>query len=137
MKKFALLGMVLLISVLGVSKTQAANVDVRVNTPAGQVEVGHPPPPPVVVVPPPAPATVVVEKRVAAPPPPPPAPPPPPSGGCHCELVPGPASLSGLQCLVFLFLLGWGSLFLMALKRERKAVAPRPSTREQMRRPHL
>jgi len=121
MRRLAIFGMVLLISACWVSKTRAADVDVRVRTPVGQVEVGQPPPPPVVVVPPPVPAPVVVEKRVVVNPPPAPTPPPPPppSGGCHCEVVPSPALTGEFQCFVFLFFIGSGVLFLAALKRKK------------------
>lgn len=70
------------------ARAEGANVNVRVNTPAGEVEINRPPPQPVVVVQPPA-ERVVVEKKSPPPAPPPAAPPPPPApGGCHCSLVP-------------------------------------------------
>jgi hypothetical protein len=107
MKKLTLL-LVFLFSWPLISKAEdksQTNVDVRLNTPAGQVEVTKQPPPPVVVVPAQPPQRVVVEKEA------PPPPPPPPSGGCHCSLVPSLGSLSGVLSLApavsLFFLLRW------------------------------
>jgi hypothetical protein len=68
----------------------APNVNVRVNTPVGQVEVNKPPPPqPIVVVQPPPSQKVVVEKAAPA----------APSTGCHCSLIPSHASALGFLSL--------------------------------------
>lgn len=83
----------------------STNVDVKLNTPAGQIEVTKQPPPPVIVVPPQPTEKVVVEKQ--APPPPSSPYPPPPTGGCHCRLVPSLFSALSLLSLtpVFFFLI--------------------------------
>jgi hypothetical protein len=94
MRKLTILFAYLLFSLPFLSSAQEPNVNVRVNTPAGQVEVNKPPPPqPVVVVQPPAqPKTVVVEKEA-----PPPA--PAPSAGCNCSLMASHATAMGFLSL--------------------------------------
>src|SRR5215831_13107117 len=76
------------------------NVNLRVDTPVGGVEINRPPPPPVVVVPQPQPQRVVVEKPAPQPAPPPPAPAPmAPDGGCHCSLIPSGAMMASFLSL--------------------------------------
>jgi|GEM_PF-2581538 len=104
MKKFNLLWVLLFASWPLVGRAdQKPNVDVRVGTPAGQIEVTNQPPPPVIVVQPP-PRPVVVEKQV--PPPPPPPQPPPQTGGCHCSLMPTGSQAWGFLSLATGLFLG-------------------------------
>jgi len=96
------------------AQAQNPNVNVRLNTPAGQVEINRPPPQPIVVVPQPPAQRVVVEKP-APPPPPPPAPAPEaPGGSCHCSLIPVQNSAADflifapVLSLLFLRVIYWG-----------------------------
>lgn len=92
MKMLTLLFAYFLLSFPSIGNAQDdPNVNVKVNTPVGQVEVNKPPPPqPVVVVQPQPAQKVVVEKE---------APPPAPSAGCNCSLIPSHASALGLLSL--------------------------------------
>jgi hypothetical protein len=110
MKKLTFLLTVFLLSWPFLSRAQnpPTNVDVKLKTPGGQVEVTNQPPPPVIVVPPQPAQKIVVEKPGYPPPPPPP---PPPNGGCHCNLVQSPVLASGFLNLApifsLLFVLSW------------------------------
>jgi hypothetical protein len=107
MKKITLLLVAFLFSWSLINKASdlfAADVDVKVGTPAGQVEVTNKPPSPPVIVVPAQPQKIVVEKEAS---------PPPPSGGCHCSLVPSPVSASGFLSLAPVF-------FLLFLRRWKK-----------------
>jgi hypothetical protein len=95
MKKLSLIFAYILFSLPFTGNAQDnPKVNVKVDTPVGQVEVNKPPPPqPVVVVQPPAqPRTVVVEKEAPAP--------AAPSTGCHCSLIPSHASAIGILALM-------------------------------------
>jgi len=124
MKKLTIIFAYFLFSIPFISRAEnanAADVNVRVNTPAGQVEINRPPPPPVVVVPPPAPQKIVVEKQA---PPPPPAAAEPAGGSCHCSLMPSNASALGYLSLtpIFSLLFFWRTI---ALSKNRKYEKPR------------
>lgn len=85
-------------------KKAPTNVDVKIDTPAGSIEVKKDPPPQS-----PEKVVVVVEKQTSS---------PPPSGGCGCNLLASSVPASGLLSLVPVF----SSLFLLRWKRRCRSV---------------
>jgi hypothetical protein len=78
-------------------QAEKPNVNLRVDTPVGGVEINRPPPQPVVVVPQPPPQRIIVERSVSQP-----APPPAPvqaAPSCQFSVMPGEVTVAGFLAL--------------------------------------